>query len=86
MSPDAVRFLNADEQKAMDAIGAAMAAVQVIGPDVLVSNRGELVAAVHVLQSFVSQHALYRVDPQHWSAWYHNSSADTKVGQEPDVA
>lgn len=63
------------EQAAMDAIAKAMLAVMNVGDDKLVANQGELLAAIHVLQSFVSQHMLHRQDPDNWSAWYRLAEA-----------
>lgn len=60
--------LNEEEQAAMDHIIAAM---NIICHDWdLAANQGELASAVHKLQHFVIQHALYRVDPEQWNSWY----------------
>jgi hypothetical protein len=70
-------ILDADEQAAMDAILAAMAAVQRIGGDRLRDGqRTELVIGVHLLQSYVVQHALARHDPDGFSSWYEPVAPD----------
>lgn len=56
-----------DEQKAMDAILEAHARIIAMG---LRANLSEMVAAIRVLQGFVVQHMLARVDPDLWGDWY----------------
>ena len=51
----------------MDAIGDAMGRIHDLG---LRANGGELAAAVHVLQGFVVQHMLQRVEPDKWGNWF----------------
>jgi hypothetical protein len=65
-----MKILNEAEQAAMDKVTVAMDAVFEIEGDRLRANHGEIVAAVHVLQSAITQHALARIDPEHWSGWY----------------
>lgn len=36
----------------------------------LEQNDAELAAAVHVIQGFIVQHMLNRLNPSHWSSWY----------------
>jgi hypothetical protein len=36
----------------------------------LCTNKSELIAATHVLEGFVIQHMLHRVQPNQWSDWY----------------
>ncbi len=65
-----MKVLNEAEQEAMDKVAAAYSAVLEIDGERLRVNAGEIVGAVHVLQSAVVQHALHRLDPENWSAWY----------------
>lgn len=62
-----MKILDEEEQEVMDAIAAAY--TKILGLR-LGANHHELVASVHVLQGFVVQHALHRLDPEHWNAWY----------------
>lgn len=39
------------------------------------ANHGELEAAVHVIQGFIIQHMLQRVEPEHWTQWYEREIA-----------
>jgi len=34
------------------------------------ANEAELVAAVHVIQNFIVQHMLQRLNPEDWGSWY----------------
>ena len=36
------------------------------------ANEAELIAAIHVIQSFIKQHYLHRIDPDEWSSWWDN--------------
>ena len=54
----------------MAAVNQAMSLLLRLDGDKLVANQAELTAAVHVLQSFVIQHALSRHDPMTFSRWY----------------
>jgi hypothetical protein len=58
--------LNEEEQAALDALNDFMQRVRYWG---LRANHGEYTAAIHVLQGFVIQHALVRIDPR-WGQWY----------------
>lgn len=69
--------LNEKEQKAADAILAAMKAVRE-----LTENEGqypcnpynfteEAIPAIHKLQMFVLMHWAHRVNPEYWSDWFH---------------
>lgn len=63
------------EQEAYDFILDAMGAIQNMDDrDRLKYNCDELAQAVHVLQSFVKQHVLHRLDPDNWLDWW--SDAD----------
>lgn len=63
--------MNELEQKAADAILDAMDSIRNIDERGKLSyNTDELVQAVHVLQSFVKQHVLHRVDPKYWADWW----------------
>lgn len=61
--------LNDLEQEAMDGL---LDAMRIIVEDFkLKNNRGELTAAVHVIQGFIIQHMLARLAPNQWSpAWF----------------
>lgn len=67
-------LLDEREQAVMDHISLAMQGIKELGlrrgDDGELVNGGELVAAVHVLQSFVIQHMLQRVAPGHWGNWF----------------
>lgn len=71
--------LTRGEQRAQDAIIEAMSTIHNIEADedlprekrrTLTYNNDELTSAVHVLQSFVKQHVLHRLDPKEWSDWW----------------
>jgi len=51
----------------MDALAMIVQKVQLWG---LRANLSEMTTAVHVLQGFVIQHMLHRVDPEQWSDWF----------------
>lgn len=62
---------NEKEQHAFDAIAEAMVAIQHLDErGSLQYNTDELAQAIHVLQSFVKQHILWRLDPEWFSDWY----------------
>jgi hypothetical protein len=63
---DAV-VLNETERKAMDALIACMVEIQTWGEK---ANTSEFIAAIHVIQGFIIQHMLYRLEPTEWSNWY----------------
>lgn len=65
-------LLNDDEQAVMDHILAAMNGIQALG---LRANSSELAQAVHVLQSYVIQHMLQRLEPDHWGNWFEREAA-----------
>ena len=76
--------MDAEEQAAMDAIAAAYGMILGMG---LSDNRGELVGAVHVLQSFVAQHLLHRISPKSWNDWFrHQGSRPPNSSAPPSVA
>jgi hypothetical protein len=58
---------NDEEQAAMDDLMAFTEKVRTWGDNV---NAREMVAAVHVLQGFVVQRMLHRLNPAEWSDWY----------------
>jgi hypothetical protein len=68
LAEDRSPVLNVEEQKAMTCLYDFMQIVNVAWA--LDTNKGELAAAVHVLQGFVIQHMLRRLASAHWSAWY----------------
>jgi hypothetical protein len=59
--------LEIEEQQVMDALAMIVQKVQLWG---LRANLSEMTTAVHVLQGFVIQHMLHRVDPEQWSDWF----------------
>lgn len=59
--------LDETEQKAMDALIACMVEIQTWGDK---ANQSEFIAAIHVVQSFIIQHMLYRLEPTQWSDWF----------------
>jgi hypothetical protein len=56
-----------EEKKAMEHLFAASDIILGWG---LKANSDELVQAVHVIQGFIVQHMLFRLNPQAWSRWY----------------
>ena len=65
--------LDADEQEAMDHLLAFMEIVSRRWQ--LAANSGELTAAIHVLQGFVIQHMLTRLEPGEWGDWWRQADA-----------
>lgn len=65
-----MKLLDEAEEAALEKVNAAFNAVLRIDGDELTNARTEVVAAVHVLQGTVIQHALQRIDPENFSAWY----------------
>lgn len=63
-------MMNDAEREAMAKINVAGAAVLLIDGDRLASNREEVYAAIHVLQGFVIQHMLQRLEPETFGTWY----------------
>jgi hypothetical protein len=61
--------LDDEEQAAMDDLLAFMDKIQAMG---ITANWAELGAAVHVLQGFVIQHMLHRLEPEVWPSWTRN--------------
>lgn len=60
--------LDAEEQEAMDHLLAFMEIVSRRWR--LACNSGEMTAAIHVLQGFVIQHMLTRIQPDEWGDWW----------------
>lgn len=60
-------LLNEVEKEAMAKIITAHQAILDLGLQV---NAEELIGAVHVMQSFVVQHALHRTHPDEFAAWF----------------
>jgi hypothetical protein len=86
-----IAALTPGEKRASDAILAAMDAIRNIEEDTnpdpkarrkLYYNTEELAQGVHVLQSFVKQHVLHRIDPQEWSDWWESQESVERPGQE----
>jgi len=65
-SEDAVS-LSREEQKAMNHLIEFSKVVKGWG---LSANQQEMTQALHVLQGFIVQHMLYRLNPAGWSDWY----------------
>jgi hypothetical protein len=68
--------LNEKEQKASDAIVAAMKAVYELSEGegdfrTPWNFNEEVVPAIHRLQMFVLMHWAHRIHPGHWSDWFH---------------
>ena len=59
--------LTPEERRAMDATVEVLDALHDMG---VKYNLDELTAAIHVLQGFVKQHVLNRLDPAYWSDWF----------------
>jgi hypothetical protein len=79
-----IATLTPGEQRASDTILEAMSAIRNIEEDDteplddrrrLTANGNELVDAVHVLQSFVKQHVLHRINPDDWSDWWESENS-----------
>ena len=66
MTQEPLTPLDPEEEAAMELLGDFLQTVKGWG---LRANYAELAAAVHVLQGFVIQRALHRLDPR-WGAWY----------------
>lgn len=60
--------LNVEEQVAMDHLLAFMVTVQ--SEWGLKHNQSELVIGIHMLQGFILQHMLQRVNPDEWGEWF----------------
>lgn len=74
-------ILTDEEQYADNLILDAFAAIKQIGDDKLRYNNEELAEAIHVLQSFVKQHVLHRLDPEWYGQWWYT---DEEWGALPD--
>jgi len=86
-----IATLTPGEKRASDAILTAMDAIKDIEKDAnpdpnarrkLYYNTEELAQGVHVLQSFVKQHVLHRIDPQQWSDWWESQKSVERCGKE----
>ena len=62
-----IAILNAEEEEVMAHIVAAYNGVLKWSP---VANQPELATTVHNLQGFVIAHALHRISPEEWNAWF----------------
>lgn len=60
-------ILSPDEMEAMGHVLAAMSIIKGWG---LLHNETELAIAVHGLQTFIVQHMLQRLEPEHWGKWF----------------
>lgn len=59
---------NEEEREASDAL---LNCMQIINRRwELQHNKEELAAAVHVIQGFIVQHMLNRLEPENWGSWY----------------
>ena len=69
MSPKTSHSLiNAEERQVLNLLQAFMD--KVVDDWGLSANFSELTSAIHVLQGFVVQHMLERVEPKEWSLWF----------------
>lgn len=59
--------LDETEQEAMDSLLHYMKVVKSWGDNV---NQDEMVGAIHILEQFVIQRMLHRLNPEYWSNWY----------------
>lgn len=62
-----------EERVAMDDLLACMRRIQGWG---LQANQAELTQAVHVVQGFIVQHMLQRLNPDEFGRWYEELNAD----------
>lgn len=67
-------ILTSEEQEADNLILEAFAAIKNMGNDKLRYNNEELAEAIHVLQSFVKQHVLHRLDPEWYGKWWYTDA------------
>ena len=76
--------LSDDEQAAMDALKRC---TEYIYKWKLRGNQAELTAAIHVIQGFIVQRMLHRIDPEQWSSWYETgeSPQHDPEGQQSQV-
>jgi hypothetical protein len=59
--------LNEEEQETMEALTDVMTTITRRWR--MTQNASELASAVHVIQGFVVQHMLHRLEPESWSSW-----------------
>lgn len=69
-----------EERAAWQAISHAYRLIYDLG---LAGNIGEIVSAVHVMQSFVVQHMLHRRWPGEFSSWFRTSPAASSGDPQP---
>lgn len=65
--------LTEEEEAVMDHIAAAMEGIKALGlrkVDGAYVNGSELAGAIHVLQGYVIQHMLQRLEPRVWGKWF----------------
>jgi hypothetical protein len=70
-------MLDPEERQVMDALMTVMRTITRWG---LRANVNEMMAAIHVLQGFVVQHMLQRIEPEQWSRWF--TDAAPKKGRD----
>ena len=68
-----------DEAKAMDHLLKAAGIIFDWKPK---GNYEELGTAIHVMQGFIIQHMLHRLNPRHWNSWYEEQHACAACGHE----
>lgn len=73
-------LLNESEQTAWNDVVSAMQRIQAWG---LATNESELGQAVHVIQGFITQHMLQRIEPDHWGHWYVGAVAQDVGAESP---
>lgn len=62
--------MNENETNALNLINETMNAIQTIDNKKLKANEHELIAAIHILQMFVKQHYLHRIEPTTFANWW----------------
>lgn len=73
------------EEHAYEMILGSMHAIMNLDGQKLAYNTEELAEAIHVLQSFVNQHVLHRLDPDYYSAWWEDPAPDVKHVSEMNL-
>lgn len=67
VSADNPASLDREEEKAMNLL---MVFMEIVRKDwKMTANGSEFTSAIHVLQGFVVQHMLHRLNPEEWADW-----------------
>jgi hypothetical protein len=76
-SEDDAPYLLTEEEEA--AVEHLLAFMEIVKDEWgLFANHDQLVLGMHLLQQFVQQHVLHRLDPDNWSDWY--TETEEKAG------